>query len=514
LLCPLNPADPLALAHQLQSPAHFIQEPRLRRTTTLIVALLFASLISAAQSAPKQSPTTAEQRAARYLDSVRKQPSLLFEFLRNMPKGGDLHNHLTGAVYAETYIQTAASDGLCVDRKSLALSPPPCSNDADAGRVPAARALADPVLYREMIDAFSMRHFSGALQSGHDHFFDTFGKFGAVSRTHTGDWLAEVVSRAASQNVEYMEITMNLERGRALALGTQLGWDDNFDRFRQKVDANGAADIVSAVRKFLDDSEAEMRTRMHCDQPASSKQARTDPGCDTTVRYIAEVYRGLPKEQVFAQMQISFELAAADPRVVAVNPVMPEDGFTSMHDFDLHMRMFDFFHKLYPKVHLTLHAGELAPALVPPEGLRSHIRESIERAHAERIGHGVDVMYEDDAFGLLREMREKNVMVEICLTSNDMILGVRGDRHPLPMYMKFGVPVALATDDEGVARSNITQEYQRAVETYGLSYLDLKRFARNAVEHGFADDATKSRVRQRLAQDFADFEKNCCDVKP
>jgi len=41
-------------------------------------------------------------------------------------------------------------------------------------------------------------------------------------------------------------------------------------------------------------------------------------------------------------------------------------------------------------------------------------------------------MSEDDPIGLLQEMAKKNVLVEICLTSNDVILGVSGDRHPLP----------------------------------------------------------------------------------
>jgi adenosine deaminase len=94
-------------------------------------------------------------------------------------------------------------------------------------------------------------------------------------------------------------------------------------------------------------------------------------------------------------------------------------------------------------------------------------------------------MSEYDPIGLLREMAKKNVLVEICLTSNDVILGVSGDRHPLPVYMKYGVPVALATDDEGVSRSDMTREFLRAVETYGLSYGDLKRMARASLEHSF-----------------------------
>jgi len=90
----------------------------------------------------------------------------------------------------------------------------------------------------------------------------------------------------------------------------------------------------------------------------------------------------------------------------------------------------------------------------------------------------------------LREMAKKNVLVEICLTSNDVILGVSGNRHPLPMYLKYQVPVALATDDEGVSRGDMTHEYLRAVETYGLSYAELKRMARQSLEHSFIPGAS------------------------
>jgi adenosine deaminase len=135
-------------------------------------------------------------------------------------------------------------------------------------------------------------------------------------------------------------------------------------------------------------------------------------------------------------------------------------------------------------VHITLHAGELTQQLVPPEEL-FHIRASVEQGHAERIGHGVDVMMEHDPESLLREMAQQQVLVEICLTSNDVILNVTGNHHPLPMYLKFGVPVALATDDEGVSRDDIVQEYTRAAETYHLKYQELKRFARASLEYSF-----------------------------
>ena len=169
---------------------------------------------------------------------------------------------------------------------------------------------------------------------------------------------------------------------------------------------------------------------------------------------------------------------------------MPEDGFISMRDYTLQMKMLDYLHSVYPKVHITLHAGELAPGLVPPEGLRFHIRQAVELGHAERIGHGVDVMYEDNAQGLLKEMAQKHVMVEINLSSNEGILGIKGDEHPFPIYRAAHVPVALSTDDEGVSRIDITHEYVRAALDYHLSYADLKQLARTGMEHDFLPGAS------------------------
>jgi adenosine deaminase len=200
--------------------------------------------------------------------------------------------------------------------------------------------------------------------------------------------------------------------------------------------------------------------------------------------------RGFPKEQVFAQTLLGFEVASADPRFVGINYVMPEDGKISMDDYALHMKMVGFLHGLYPGVHISLHAGELAEGLVTPDGLCCHIRLAVEQAHAERIGHGVDVMQEERPIELLKEMAAKHVMVEINLTSNDGILGVSGKEHPFPIYRKYHVPVSLSTDDEGVSRIDVTHEFVRAAESYALSYEDLKQMVRTGLEHDFLPGAS------------------------
>jgi adenosine deaminase len=447
--------------------------------------LLLPMLVSAqtAVKNPAATPGTAEQRAAHAFEAARANPLDLEAFLRLMPKGSDLHYHLGGGIYAETFIRDAAEDGLCVDLASHALVRP--EPFCGAGQAAAAKAFSDQNLYDALVDAFSMRSFVPTPStSGHDRFFDTFGKFGGISGRHSGEWLDEIASRAAAQNEQYLEIMETPSFGHAAQIAKQIGWRDDLSQLREELLARGLRDEVAVARAERDEAETSRRTREHCGAPEEM------PACKVTVRYLYQILRGFPKEQVFAQTLLGFETASADPRFVGINYVMPEDGTISMADYALHMKIVGFLHDLYPKVHISLHAGELAPGLVPPEGLCCHIRQAVEDAHAERIGHGVDVMHEDRPYDLLKEMAVKHVMVEINLTSNDVILGVAGKDHPFPIYRKFHVPVALSTDDEGVSRINMTHEYVRAAETYSLSYTDLKQMVRTGLEHNFLSGAS------------------------
>lgn len=471
-----------------------MSELRIARLARLFAVGLV--VLAGAASAHSQKKASPEQKTARYLESVRNQPLQLMAFLKQMPKGGDLHNHLSGAVYAESFVKWAVQDGLCIDRANAAFVAPPCDPKE---RPPASAAYQDQLLYNQLLDAFSMRGWFPARESGHDHFFATFGKFGAAGNGHTADMLAEVRSRAAADHLQYLELMFTPDGGASSGLGRQLGWNDDFAKMREQLLAGGLENILAQISKSLDQFEAAETASMHCGQP------QADAGCAVQARYLYQVARGIPKEMVFAQMLTGFEIASRDPRVVGLNMVMAEDWYVPIHDFNLHMQMMNYLHKLYPKVHITLHAGELTPEIAAPEEL-FHIRASVEIAHAQRIGHGVDVMREPNPTELLKKMAHDRILVEVCLTSNDVILGVSGGWHPLPVYLKFGVPVALATDDEGVARSNMTQEYQRAVETYHLSYADLKKMARASLEYSFLPG-------ESLWKD-QDFQRPACGTPP
>jgi adenosine deaminase len=482
----------------------------------VVVVVLVSGLVDNSAAA-----SNGERRAAQAFDDAEAlgEPGL-YAFLRDMPKGGDLHMHLSGAVYAETFLRDAAGDGMCVDPKTLSLLSP--VGNAGAGKVAPAGAasaaaaacpkdavavasvFANQKLYNDLVDAFSMRsYFPTPGFSGHDQFFATFDRFDPghnMAVRHGGEWLGEIANRAAMQNEQYLEVmqTPSTATGASFRLGGQSGWpatpagaavDPQGDAtgtsyaelsaLRAKLLAGGVREEAAAEQQELENNLADRNRNGNCGQKNAA------PGCSVKIRFLYQVLRAFPPQVVFAQTLIGFEIANADPNVVGLNFVQPEDAILAMSEYNRQMHMLDYLHSVYPRVHISLHAGELALGLVPPQGLTFHIREAIDVGHAERIGHGVDVMEEKDGLYLTRMMAKRHVMVEINLTSNDVILGVKGDEHPLAAYLAAGVPVALSTDDEGVSRIDLTHEYVRAAMEHHLGYLDLKAMARTSIEHSF-----------------------------
>ncbi len=470
--------------------------------------------------APALSPGEARASEAFKAAKALGKPEL-YAFLKLMPKGGDLHMHLSGAVYAETFIAEAIGGGLCVapvDRgtpvvpegeSAVRLVPPVDGKGGNCGPgdVPAADALKRQPLYDDLVDSFSMRAFVPTEGiDGHDQFFATFDRFGGL-KGYAGEWLDEVATRAAAQNEQYLEIMNTPTFTGAATLGYKLGWPmgitetsykSELGSLRERLLAAGLRAEVATDRKEFQDALNKRAELERCNAaiPSSSQavdvHAQRTP-CDVEIRFLYQVLRGFPPQQVFAQTLLGFEVAQAEldtgsplgSQVVGINFVMPEDGRVSMADYHLQMLMLDYLHSVYPKVHISLHAGELAFGMVPPDGLSFHIREAVELGHAERIGHGMDVLYETDPNGLLAEMAARHIAIEVNLTSNDVILGQSHTDHPLAAYRAAHVPITLATDDEGVSRIDLTHEYVKGAEEQNLTYVDLKRSARSALEHSF-----------------------------
>ena len=459
-----------------------------RRLAALTVVLLTAALT--APAAAIAAPASNTTRTTQYLESVRKNPAKLRALLLALPKGADLHNHLSGAVTTEGLIGLAVGDGLCIVTATLtAQQAPPAGAPCPPGQRPAADTTTDRAFYQQVLQAWSMEGFVPGPVSGHDHFFATFGKFGAAT-ARKGDMLAEVASINARQHVLYLETLVSRQGSAVVALARQVGFDPDFAALRDKLLAGGMAQIVRGAMQETDDDFARF------DQLLGCKSRRPQPGCKVTIRFDYQVGRATDPATVFTNLLLGFELQRADRRYVGVNLVQPEDNPVALRDYTLQMQMIGYLRRAYPGTHVTLHAGELTPGLVSdPADLTFHIRQAVEIAGAERIGHGVSLVHEADYPGLLREMARRHVLVEAPLTSNAQILGVSGAAHPFWRYRAAGVPLALATDDPGVSRIDITHEYAFAAKEYGLRYPNLRKLSRASLEHAFLPGRSLWRAR-------------------
>ncbi len=449
-------------------------------------ALLALSAACVAPAAAKPPRPDATARTAAALDGIVGDHARLRMFLQAMPKGGDLHNHMGGSIYAEDFLSWADAAALCIDTATNAIVAPPC--DAP-GRIPAqGLATRDYPRYSRVIDALSTRGFEQGIGDpkipGYDRFFSTFNAFSPASRGKNGATIAISREQAAYDHVSYIELITTPSAIRDLLPAVEKAGDATDFAGLSATLAPLMAGAVAHARSDFAGYEADAATQLGCAAP------QPGPACAVEARYQISALRNLPPAIVFAQLAFGFALVEADPRFVGVNIVAPEHEPVPVRDYALHMRMIAWLKARHPQVALSLHAGELTLGLVAPRDLRSHIAQAVEIAGAKRIGHGVDIAYEANAPALLARMARDRVAVEINLTSNAVILGVKGADHPLKLYRAAGVPVMLSTDDEGVSRSDMTNEYLRAVTEQGLRYADLKGIARNGLQYAFLPGAS------------------------
>lgn len=433
----------------------------MRAQTRRPLLVLFVLFVTAA-------PALADEKStARRLDEARRDEPSLIAFLKTMPKGGDLHHHFPAGMFAEEAVRAVSAQKVLFDPVTGRLSP-----TEGPGLIAAERLLTDDGVRYRFLESASMRSAYTGPAGGHDHFFRTFGFLSNVMPDRDlPARLVEIVRRARLQNIQYLELMANpgsaaLERVRAAARP-----DDTPESLLRR--------LVPQIDEYVTAAKADL-TRW--------EQAVTDtlgPGRPVTLRYLRAANRTDADPKIMATWVAAFALMKAEPRMVGVNLVAPEDHPVSQDGFTRHMAILDGAWRLFDRPNVALHAGELNLWLSPEEAMTSRIRTSIEVGRARRIGHGVSIAWEEDLPGLLKKMRTEGIAVEVCPSSNATILGTEGDRHPFRLYRRAGVPITINTDDEGISRSNLTMEFVRAVRAWNLSYRDLKELVRNSIEYSF-----------------------------
>jgi len=415
-------------------------------------------------------------------------------FFSQMPKGGDLHNHYSGSIYAETYLDWVANAGYWIDKNTLNIS----KVKTDSG-ISVDQLRSDAKLYRKLLTLWSNKDYPNHyhLQLPPDAcFFNTFSYFSPISQRYN-EGLTILKERAVKENVSYIEIMLR-SVGYAYS---DASFDEKvrdatrdktvlllFDELSAKIDADDA--FKATVHGFIETIE-EARKGIDDDQ--------------FMMRYQTYAVRNSSPSIVFSALYSAFKAVEQSDFLVGVNIVGPENEGVAIADYNLHMQMFAYLSKKFPGVNKALHAGELTLGMVRPKNLKFHIAQAIQIADAQRIGHGVDLPYEEDPMSLLQEIKEKSV-VEICLTSNEFILGVKGNDHPYLIYSAYGVPIVVCTDDSGVSRNNLTREYVLLAARYKPSYKTVKEYVYNSLKYSFLPEQDKDLLTSSLDVRFEKFE--------
>jgi adenosine deaminase/adenosine deaminase CECR1 len=456
-----------------------------------------------------------------YFEKIRTSRAALTAFFSQMPKGGDLHNHLTGSIYAESFLDLAIAQKLWVNRKTLALSArepavnngsPTASGNGPANtdyvRIDTFCTKPDyPALKQRLIQDWSAKDFYPGLAAPDQHFFDAFGKFPSLtSWDDIHHALMQLKQRALAENVQYLEVMI----GSA---------PSNFpvapaEQYNTVLRTEAAAKDTNSLYQTLQELYNTMQTDAAKNAQTFSDElsAMHHQGLDDaafTMRYQLALRRENSPLGIFKALMASFKAADLNPLIGGINFVNREDGELSMQDYYLHMLLFHFMHRKFPAVPFSLHAGELTLGLVKPEDLTWHIHDAVYVAGANRIGHGVDMAYEQNSRSLLQYMSRNRTAIEINLSSNEFILGVRDDAHPILLYAANKVPIVISTDDPGVLRTNLTQQFVLLAMRYRqLRYADIRQFVLNSIEYSFIRDARlKEKIKTDLNKRLEEFEK-------
>ena len=393
-----------------------------------------------------------------------------------MPKGGDLHNHLSGSSYGEWWYQAA------LEQKENGYS------------------------YFTKVQIENCRDY-GSNAFGQDPYFLLFRTISKITYDDLTDCeqneykpLAELTDRQKQAWINSIQLD-KLHEGR----------DEFFQKHWQRLNELTAnpyltADLlVKNMQAFADEGLLYLETQVGAfgylkpdgtvfspEQTATIFRARLNqPDAKrtrVTVRLQGAILRFAPGAERYLKDVYHWVYENSD-LWVAVNMVGREDN-----DKGYPLRFLPTLRELrktLPGVKLAIHAGEV-------DEPNHHVRDTLLLG-ADRIGHGLNLITDPEALLL---MRHGPYLVEINLISNFLLEYVNDySQHPFPEYLRTGIPVALSTDDRGMWDSNLTDEFFVAVKEFNLTWQELQLLHRNSINYAFIDEPTKTKL-------LTQFEKN------
>ncbi len=405
----------------------------------------------------------------------------LLRFLTAMPKGGDLHNHITGAVHSEWFWQLALDaekDGYKYYTKTKINNCKFASNEygGDAYLL-LFKTIPEYALNMlpecEQVEYQAVDELDGALKQqwldsmrldqsheGRAEFFEALWPRvgGMLTNPHlVADLLVMNMQAFGEEGLVYLEVQIPVHGFR--------------DSSGERITPETVADIYRA-RLRDDDAQA----------------------TGVEVRFQLAILRFMPQAEDF--LRIVYKFVAEQDLFVGVNMVGREDN-----DKGYPLRFLPTLRELRQSigdVSLSIHAGEV-------DEPNAHVRDTLLLG-ADRIGHGVNLITDPDTMLL---MRHGPYLVEINLISNLLLEYVSDySQHPFPEYLRTDIPVALSTDDRGMWDSTMTDEFFVAVKEFDVTWNEIRKLTRNSIAYAFIDDELKNELLTQLDKRTARFERS------
>ncbi len=420
----------------------------MNRTFVVFACLAWAPVIGFAQDFD-----------ARF-EEIRKAalPREMYSFFWDMPKGGDLHHHLSLSFRPDEVYEVMAH---FYTRVKLST----CPGDEAAA----------PLRFR-IISRESFEKLTACEQADYVEIAKMDGEQKAA-------WvLSLIIDKAYEGRNEFFEVIVSRlqEPTRDPAVILEL-LPRMLKRYaREKV-------LYVETQYNVPDASIAPKFRERLAQPDLANLY-------TTLRFQSVVIRFRPNAEEAIERAYQFIDQNRD-LWVGINMAGREDN-TKGHA----LRFLDTFRKMrrtYSGIHMSIHGGEV-------DNPGHEVRNTL-LIGAERIGHGVNLITDPDTMLLMRNGRN---LVEVNLVSNRLLEYVPNlDTHPFIEYLRFGIPVCLNTDDSGIWDSNLTDEYFLASKHYKLTWSEIVQLGRNSLEFSFAQPALKKQLQERFEQSVKEFEQ-------
>ena len=406
----------------------------------------------------------------------------LYRVLYYMPKGGDLHNHLSGAAFSEWWYDAALAEK---ERGYEYYTKVRIENCRDYGGN--EFGFIPYYLMFNTIQASQYEQLSACEKNEYKRLED-------LTDAEKEAWLNSIRLDKAYEGREEFFRT-HWQRLYALANNPWIQAEMVY-RNMKAFGAEGVTylELQIAVRGFLRPDGSVMPPQETVD--ILRERLRQEDAIDTgvMVRFQGAILRFRPDAEESLRMIYKFVYDNSDI-FVGVNMVGREDN-----DKGYPLRFLSTLRDLrrqYSGVRLSIHAGEV-------DEPNSHVRDTLLLG-ADRIGHGLNLISDDDT---MRLMRHGPYLVEINLISN-LLLDYVSDysQHPFPEYLRTGIPVALSTDDRGMWDSTMTDEFFVAVTEFNLSWEEVKQLSRNSLAYAFVAAETRRELLENYELRIRRFER-------